>query len=51
MYGIGAFTSEFFVGDATVYDMSHNTEKSSTVGNVSVFRCAIVEAIFVSQGR
>lgn len=44
MYGVSALASEFFVGDAAVYDMSHNAEKASQVGDIIVFGGAIVEA-------
>lgn len=50
MYGVCALTSEFFIGDSTVYDMTHHAEKSSQIRDSILFTSAIVkpEHLFIN---
>jgi hypothetical protein len=47
MYGIGALASEFLIGDSTVCNMTHHTEKPSQVRDKRIFLGAIVEAKYL----
>jgi hypothetical protein len=53
MYGIGALTSEFLIGDSTIHYMTHYTIKPGRIRNKVLFGCAIVkpEYLFIDIAK